>query len=39
VAGFSYSHLRPEAFMQNLLSYGGERTIKGGVINGLHAIK
>lgn len=33
-AGFSFTHLRPEAFMQNVLSYGGEKTIKGGVIHG-----
>ena len=32
-AGFSFTHLRPETFMQNLLSYGGEKTIKNGVIN------
>ncbi|MFC4213191.1 SDR family oxidoreductase [Pedobacter lithocola] len=32
-AGFSYTHLRPETFMQNLLSYGGEKAIKNGVIN------
>ena len=31
--GFSFTHLRPETFMQNLLSYGGEKTIKNGVIN------
>jgi uncharacterized protein YbjT (DUF2867 family) len=30
--GFSYTHLRPETFMQNLLSYGGEKSIKNGVI-------
>jgi uncharacterized protein YbjT (DUF2867 family) len=32
-AGFSFTHLRPETFMQNLLSYGGEKTIKNGVVN------
>jgi uncharacterized protein YbjT (DUF2867 family) len=32
-SGFSYTHLRPETFMQNVLSYGGEKTIKNGVIN------
>jgi NAD(P)H dehydrogenase (quinone) len=32
-SGFSFTHLRPEAFMQNVLSYGGEKTIKNGVIN------
>lgn len=31
--GFSFTHLRPETFMQNLLSYGGEKTIKDGMIN------
>ncbi len=31
--GFSYTHLRPEAFMQNMLGYGGKKTINGGVIN------
>jgi NAD(P)H dehydrogenase (quinone) len=32
-SGFSYTHLRPETFMQNVLSYGGKKTIKNGVIN------
>ena len=32
-AGFSYTHLRPETFMQNMLSYGGQKSIKAGVIN------
>ncbi len=32
-SGFSFTHLRPETFMQNLLGYGGEKTIKNGVIN------
>ncbi len=31
-AGFCFTHLRPETFMQNLLSYGGEKTIRNGVI-------
>ena len=31
--GFSFTHLRPETFMQNLLSYGGEKTIKQGIIH------
>jgi uncharacterized protein YbjT (DUF2867 family) len=31
--GFSYTHLRPETFMQNMLAYGGKKTINGGVIN------
>lgn len=31
--GFSFTHLRPETFMQNLLSYGGEKTIRHGIIN------
>ncbi len=32
-SGFSFTHLRPETFMQNLLSYGGEKTNKNGVVN------
>ncbi len=31
--GFSFTHLRPETFMQNLLSYGGKKTIRDGVVN------
>jgi NAD(P)H dehydrogenase (quinone) len=31
-SGFSYTHLRPEIFMQNLLGYGGESYVKKGVI-------
>ena len=31
--GFSFTHLRPETFMQNLLSYGGEKSIQHGVIH------
>jgi NAD(P)H dehydrogenase (quinone) len=30
--GFSFTHLRPEFFMQNLLGYGGESYIQKGVI-------
>ena len=30
--GFSFTHLRPEIFMQNLLGYGGESHVKKGVI-------
>ena len=30
--GFSFTHLRPEIFMQNLLGYGGESYVKKGVI-------
>jgi NAD(P)H dehydrogenase (quinone) len=30
--GFSFAHLRPEIFMQNLLGYGGESYIQKGVI-------
>lgn len=32
-SGFTYTHLRPETFMQNLLSYGGKKAITNGVIN------
>jgi len=32
-SGFSYTHLRPETFMQNLLSYGGKKAINNGIIN------
>ncbi|GAA4507166.1 SDR family oxidoreductase [Hymenobacter ginsengisoli] len=31
-SGFSSTHLRPETFMQNLLSYGGTQVVKQGVI-------
>lgn len=31
-SGFSYTHLRPETFMQNMLSYGGKKAIQDGVI-------
>ncbi len=30
--GFSYTHLRPETFMQNVLSYGGKPAINNGVV-------
>lgn len=32
-AGFSFTHLRPETFMQNLLSYGGKEVVKEGIFN------
>jgi len=32
-SGFSFTHLRPETFMQNVLSYGGKKAIKDGVIH------
>jgi len=31
-SGFSFTHLRPEIFMQNLLGYGGAKPINDGVI-------
>ena len=31
-SGFSFTHLRPEIYMQNLLGYGGESYVKQGVI-------
>lgn len=31
-SGFSFTHLRPETFMQNLLSYDGTRAVNKGVI-------
>ena len=31
-SGFSFTHLRPECFMQNLLSYDGTQAVKAGVI-------
>jgi uncharacterized protein YbjT (DUF2867 family) len=31
--GFSYTHLRPETFMQNVLSYGGKKAINDGIIH------
>ena len=30
--GFSFTHLRPETFMQNLLSYNGTQVVRQGVI-------
>jgi NAD(P)H dehydrogenase (quinone) len=30
--GFSFTHLRPEIFMQNLLGYGGESYVQKGLI-------
>ncbi len=30
--GFSFTHLRPEIFMQNMLGYGGESYVQQGVI-------
>lgn len=30
--GFTYTHLRPQDFMQNLLGYGGKKAIVNGVI-------
>jgi uncharacterized protein YbjT (DUF2867 family) len=32
-SGFSYTHLRPETFMQNVLSYGGIKAIDDGIIH------
>jgi uncharacterized protein YbjT (DUF2867 family) len=31
--GFSFTHLRPQDFMQNLLSYGSEKATNKGVLN------
>lgn len=31
--GFTFTHLRPEAFMQNILRYGGKSTAEKGVLN------
>ena len=31
-SGMTFTHLRPEIFMQNLLGYGGESYVKRGVI-------
>ena len=31
-SGFSFTHLRPETYMQNLLSYGGTNVINKGTI-------
>ncbi|WP_255637496.1 SDR family oxidoreductase [Dyadobacter sp. NIV53] len=32
-SGFSFTHLRPETFMQNMLSYGGKKVVTKGVFN------
>jgi uncharacterized protein YbjT (DUF2867 family) len=32
-SGFSFTHLRPQDFMQNLLSYGGKKVIADGVLH------
>lgn len=32
-SGFSFTHLRPEIFMQNLLSYGGAKVVNNGIIH------
>jgi len=32
-SGFSFTHLRPETFMQNVLSYGGKPAIENGVLH------
>ncbi|CAM3988862.1 SDR family oxidoreductase [Mucilaginibacter galii] len=32
-SGFSFTHLRPETFMQNMLSYGGKPAINNGVLH------
>lgn len=31
-AGFTFTHLRPDIFMQNLLSYGGAKAVEHGTI-------
>ncbi|WP_420994180.1 SDR family oxidoreductase [Cupriavidus sp. 30B13] len=31
-AGFSFTHLRPDIFMQNLLGYGGSRPVSEGLV-------
>ncbi len=31
-AGFTFTHLRPDIYMQNLLSYGGARAVDNGTI-------
>jgi len=31
--GFSFTHLRPQDFMQNLIGYGGKKGIKNGVLH------
>ena len=32
-SGFSFTHLRPETFMQNMLSYGGKPAINNGILH------
>ena len=32
-SGFSFTHLRPETYMQNMLNYGGTKAIKDGVLH------
>jgi len=32
-SGFSFTHLRPETFMQNMLSYGGKKAIENGILH------
>lgn len=32
-AGFSFTHLRPEAFMQNLIGYQGEKATGNGILS------
>lgn len=32
-AGFSFTHLRPEAFMQNLIGYQGDRAANNGILS------
>ncbi|MBC5862932.1 SDR family oxidoreductase [Flavobacterium turcicum] len=31
--GFTFTHLRPQDFMQNLLAYGGKKAITNGILN------
>ncbi|RYE32463.1 MAG: SDR family oxidoreductase [Sphingobacteriaceae bacterium] len=31
--GFTFTHLRPETFMQNMLTYGGKKAIENGIIH------
>jgi len=32
-SGFTFTHLRPETFMQNMLSYGGKKAIDNGILH------
>lgn len=32
-SGFTFTHLRPETFMQNMLSYGGKKAIENGILH------